>query len=261
MSALKKLAPQKEKHIFYVSTGAKEHFYTLRKMVIDRVGNARDDYICNLSTSKVEALAKAREYFELIQSRHGDSQVNLTLSSQPEFTTTQHFKSRKALSDDRLKEIENGITPIGRYNGFKITELPETYILWLADKFTGEVVTENDQVFQALCSAALGMALERKLFEKRYEENSQVGHLGEVGQRVSFKAEIAKYEVNLSFYGNILDYTLKVDGKTVKYRGSKYLGSVGDVVQLKATIDEHLILENAFKMTFVKRPTLEKKGL
>lgn len=258
MSAKKKAAPQKEKHILYVSTGAKEHFYTLRKMVIDRAGNTRDDYICNLSKDKVEAIAKAKEYFEQIQARNSAAQVELTLSSQPEFNTTQYFKSRKALSDDRLKDIENGITPIGRYNGFKVTELPETYILWLADKFTGEVVTDNDRVFQALCSAALGLALERKLFDKRIEENSQIGHFGEVGQRVSFRGEITKYEVNLSFYGNMLDYTLKVDGKTVKYRGSKFIGAVGDIVQIKATINEHLTLENGFKMTFVKRPTLEK---
>ena len=257
MSALKKATPQ-EKHIIYVSTGAKEHYYTLRKMVINHAGNSRDDYICNLSKDKNEALAKAKDYFVQIQSRGSSSHVALVLSDQPEFDTTQNFKSRKALSDERLNDIENGITPIGRYNGFKINELPETYILWLADSFTGQVVTDNDRVFQALCSAALGLALERKLFEKRIEENSQVDHLGEVGQRVSLKGEITKYEVSLSFYGNMLDYTLKVDGKTVKYRGSKFIGSVGDVVQLKATIDEHLTLDNGFKLTFVKRPSLEK---
>ena len=54
----------------------------------------------------------------------------------------------------------------------------------------------------------------------------------------------------------MLSYTLKVDGKTVKYRGSKYLGVVGDQVKLKATIDEHLTLDNGFKLTFIKRPTL-----
>lgn len=98
--------------------------------------------------------------------------------------------------------------------------------------------------------------MERNLFDKPPEENKAVCHIGEVGQRVNFKAEITKYEVSLSFYGNMLSYTLKVDGKTVKYRGSKYLGAVGDQVTLKATIDEHLTLDNGFKLTFIKRPTL-----
>ena len=134
--------------------------------------------------------------------------------------------------------------------------MPDSYVLWLADKFTGRAITDHDRTFQALAAAGLGLALERNLFQKPPEENKAICHFGEVGQRVNFVAEITKYEVSLSFYGNMLSYTLKVDGKTVKYRGSKYLGVVGDQVKLKATIDEHLTLDNGFKLTFIKRPTL-----
>lgn len=256
MRSNKKIASHSEKHILYISVGAKEHFYTLRKMVIDRSGSSWDDYICNLATSREEAITKAQECFSKIKKHLSNHDIDLSLSLEPEFNTSQYFKSRKALSDDRLKAIENGITPIGRYNGFKISELPDTYVLWLADKFTGRAITDHDRTFQALASAGLGLALERNLFDKPQEENKAVCHIGEVGQRVNFKAEITKYEVSLSFYGNMLSYTLKVDGKTVKYRGSKYLGAVGDQVTLKATIDEHLTLDNGFKLTFIKRPTL-----
>lgn len=256
MRSNKKIAANPEKHIFYISVGAKEHFYTLRKMVIDRNGSSWDDYICNLATTQEEAATKAMECFAKIKKHISSQDIDLSLCLEPEFNTTQHFKSRKALSGDRLKDIENGITPIGRYSGFKITELPDTYVLWLADKFTGRANTDHDRTFQALAAAGLGIALERNLFEQPPEENKAVGHFGEIGQRISFVGEITKYEVSLSFYGNMLSYTLKVDGKTVKYRGSKYLGAVGDQVKIKATIDEHVTLDNSFKLAFIKRPTL-----
>ena len=108
MRTNKKIASNLEKHILYISVGAKEHFYTLRKMVIDRSGSTWDDYICNLATSKEEAITKAQECFSKIKKHVGNQDIDLSLSLEPEFTTSQHFKSRKALSDDRLNDIENG---------------------------------------------------------------------------------------------------------------------------------------------------------
>jgi hypothetical protein len=253
-----KLVPQKEKHIFYVSVGAKEVLYTLRKMIVDKFGNSLDSYICNLAVNKVDALAKAQEFFDLISARAvtATPEINLILSLETEYETSQIFKSRKALSDERITQIEQGITPIGCYRGFKITELPEHYVLWLADQFTGNFATANDRVFQTLASVALGLALERKLFDQKTETKNTTCHLGEIGQRITFKAEISQYEVSLSFYGNIIDYTLLVDGKIVKYRGSKYIGSEGQHIKLKATIDEHLTIKDGSEMTFIKRPTL-----
>lgn len=258
MKSNAKFSNRKEKHIFYVSVGAKEVLYTLRKMIVDQTGHSWDSYICNLSANQNEALIKAQDFFNLISTRAAIAtpDIEVILSLEPEYNTTHNFKSRKVLSDERITQIENGITPFGAYRGFKISELPENYILWLADQFTGQFNTANDRVFQTLASVALGLALERNLFEQKLEKKSTTSHLGEIGQRTSFQAEITKYEVSLSFYGNILDYTLKVNGKTVKYRGSKYIGSAGQHVKLKATIDEHLIQKDGSEMTFIKRPAL-----
>ena len=137
-----------------------------------------------------------------------------------------------------------------------IAVLKSQNVLWLADQFTGKFATANDRVFQTLASVALGLALERKLFDQKSETKCTTCHLGEIGQRITFKAEITQYEVSLSFYGNMIDYTLQVDGKIVKYRGSKYIGSVGQHIKLKATIDEHLTIKDGSEMTFIKRPTL-----
>ena len=72
MRTNKKIASNLEKHILYISVGAKEHFYTLRKMVIDRSGSTWDDYICNLATSKEEAITKAQECFSKIKKHVGN---------------------------------------------------------------------------------------------------------------------------------------------------------------------------------------------
>lgn len=258
MTAMKKPVQQKEKHLFYISVGAKEAFYTLRKMIVTVTGESFDNYICNLSANKEDAVAKAQEYFNQISIRSAKTtpDIKLVLSLDPEFNTSENFKSRKVLNDDRIVQIENGITPIGSYRGFKITELPESHLLWLADQFTGLHTTANDRVFQTLASVALGLALERKLFDKKISSKSTICHLGEVGQRIEFKAEITAYDVTMSFYGNILNYTLLVGDKIIKYRGSKYIGSVGEYVNLKATIDEHITTDSNSEITFIKRPTI-----
>ncbi|EOZ8645438.1 DUF3820 family protein [Acinetobacter baumannii] len=249
-------AVKKEKHIFYVSVGAKEIYYTLRKMVIKTSGQISDDYVCTLSANKDEAITKAKDYFSSTAILLNNGDINLILSLKPEYNTSQKFKSKKVLSDDRITQIENGITPIGCYRGFKICELPEHYLIWLADQYTGEANTANDRVFQTLASVALNLVLERNLFNKDSVEKTTACPLGTIGERVKFCALIQEYDVSISFYGNVLSYTLLVDGKIVKYRGSKFIGAKGETINLKATIDEHLTVEDGSEVTFIKRPSL-----
>lgn len=255
-TATNQTSVKKEKHIFYVSVGAKEIYYTLRKMVIMPSGHTSDDYVCTLSANKEEAVTKAKEHFASLTDHLKNHGVSFVLSVEPEYTTSQKFKSRKVLSDDRISQIENGITPIGSYSGFKISELPDHYLLWLADQYTGQANTANDRVFQTLASVALNLVLERNLFNKEVVKKETTCPLGPVGERIKFSALIQEYDVSISFYGNILSYTLLVDGKIVKYRGSKFLGAVGDTICLKATIDEHLNVEDGLDITFIKRPSL-----
>lgn len=244
------------KNLFYISIGSKGVYYTLRKMQVFSSDVSVDSYVCNLSIDKEEAIEKAEAYFLKVKARTS-SNIEVLLNPNPEYETSNNIQPKITSYDERLNQIENGVTPIGKYAGYKLEDLPNAYVMWLAEQYTGEFTTNHEEVFQALCSTGLSIAIDRKLFEERQEKIDSSEHIGELGQRAILKnIEITKYDVSISFYGNVLKYTLDIDGKTAIYRGSKYLGVAGDVITLKANIAEHAVLENGFKITYLKRPTL-----
>ena len=241
--------------IFYISTGGKSVYYTLRQMEVYSTDVTTDRYVCNLAVDEIEAVEKAQMYVEKVKGRFL-SGVEVSLIEKPEYTTSAKIAPKTPSYDERLTQIENGIVPIGKYIGLTITDLPDSYILWLAEKYTGEVETNSEKVFQALAAVALGIAIDRQLFEERQAEIDKTEHLGAIGQRTILTGIIKKYETSISYYGNVLKYTLDVGGKTAIYRGSKFLGAIGDIITIKANIAEHAILDNGYKLTYLKRPAL-----
>lgn len=260
------LGLRKTQHTYYIGLGALDIFYTFRKEIIDKHGLVVSDaHICNLSTNLEEAQRKAEQYVQQIKDRLGDV-VDIVLDTEVEHTnwTKPNYKvSTMVLM--RLESLENGIVPFGKHSGTKIIDLPNAYILWMADK-NPNIENDNDSLpFKFLSDTCIGLCLERGLFEQRKQDNDKLHHYGEVGQRKIMTGVVkSAYQRRVLDYGGIgyrdlgiqYSYILEIEGCRVKYQGSVDLGCEGDTVTMKATITEHMTdSETNRKTTIIKRPS------
>lgn len=263
MSAVELRKPQ---HTYYIGLGALDIFYTFRKEIIDKYGlMVNDTHICNLSTNLEEAQRKAEQYVQQIKDRLGDA-VDIAFEKEVEHTNWVKPKYKvSAFVLMRLEAIENGVVPFGKHEGTKIVDLPDDYILWMADK-NPTIGDDNDSLpFKMLSDMCLGMCLERGLFEQRKQDNDKLKHYGEVGQRKVMTGIVkSAYQRRTGDYGGMghrdygiqYSYTLEIEGCNVRYQGSVDLGIAGDTVTMKATIAEHKVdSETKRKTTIIKRPS------
>lgn len=249
---------QKTRHVYYIGVGGKEVFYTFRRAVFDKMGNAHTSHICNLSTDEDEALNKAQTYVNKLLSRHDPETSNLIIEFDDscEFSTSQEFgKSLPIHVLNGLRTLENGIVPIGKYRGQKLEDLPDDYVLWFADQFEGMGDFVERIVAKKLSSLCLGMALTRSLFEERLAKNAKMTYLGEVGQRIIFEATITDAKVSHGYYGEKFHYILQSGNSVVLYDGTADIGNTGDVVKLKATISSIDVDGKGYKTSTIKRPS------
>lgn len=248
---------------YYVSTGAKNAMYTLRCRR-DVVGSPDlgafmpDYYLCNLAAEEERAVVKAREYVDAMRGRMGEREgFSITFIGCPDSET---FKRRGKLSvrdTHNIEQIEAGMFPFGKHAGKRISDAPDSYVLFFADKSSGE----NDVVMGALAAACMGIALEKGLVAKRElvraeraEQDAKSAFIGTIGDRREFVGELfmafeRRNECGPSTWIN----KIRVGDDIVTYIGSKALGEAGTRVEFKATVKRHDEYKGV-RTTVVSRP-------
>ncbi|WP_432262918.1 hypothetical protein [Cupriavidus sp. TMH.W2] len=233
---------------YYISTGRKGAFYTLRCRR-DAVGASAaasafmpDFYVCTLAADETRAAEKAAVYVEAMRERIGESDTfQIVFDDAPE---REAFKRRGRLSvrDTRTVErIEAGFFPFGKHAETPIAEAPDAYLLYWADKIRD---AEQDYVKAALAAACMGAALEKGLIAKRDAAraeraalDAQSNFLGTVGERRDFTGEVVTAYQKDEFSPWITK--VRCGDDLVTYVGNKALGTLGAVITFRATIKKH----------------------
>lgn len=247
---------------YYIGTGKFSVFYTLRSTTVwEGSSHCIDHHIVNLSMNVEEAVSKAAAYFAVIEAQlNKQPSKDLVISFDP---IPQEIRSGVRASKDMsrweircMDVIASGVMPFGTHQDTPFCELPDNYIVWLSEQ-KKEGDGERVLVMNACASIAMGVALERDLFNKRQAEIESHAHVGEVGTRTEIVAKITSVTVNDGKYGDVFKCNMKTpQGDVVIYKGSKFMGEVGDTLTMKANIDYHGATDNGFKYTVIKRPTI-----
>lgn len=242
-------------HYFYISTGAKSVFYTLRA----RRNAYNDNYICTLSTDADKAIAKATDYVEQYRARVGETEdFKIVFDSNADIELFKRQGKLSAKDTVLFGMIEDGLFPFGKHAHTNIADAPDSYILFWADK----AKEENNPIVSALADACVGVALERGLFEKReeakaakFELDSKSNFVGDLGERMVFEGELFGCFAKEGWDGSIF-YINKVrcGDDIITYMGKK-LGEQGDVIKFRATVKDHNEWQG-IKSTKVNRPKI-----
>lgn len=209
--------------IYYISTGAKECFYTLRKRFDEVVhfhagaeGQTdsrlveRDYHICNLSTDRATAIAAAKE------------RTGLDLSAA--------FDLQRI---ERRDEVDWSILQGGKYVGTSVHDLVETdrnYALWLAKEYPNE---EGSKTY-GKTATLLRALLARELAEQEAAREAHLERVRAAGReltpladrladgRGSFRDDVAK-DLRAGFlpHGRGRTIMLEILAKQKGRRGSR----------------------------------------
>lgn len=239
---------------FYISTGAKNVMYTLRC----KRGPYADHYIRTLAGSEGKAIEKAREYFEAFCERinyvESDDYV-LLFDENPDMVPNARRGRMSARETGYYDALMDGLAPYGKYAGQKLTDLPESYILFFADKF-GSCDTDIADAFAAAC---LGVALELGYITKRDEERQarrnldlKSQHIGQIGDRIVVEGDLYSCFHRESHFGDYFINKIRVGTDIVTYIGND-LGPKGPI-RIKATVKKHEVY-NGIASTTVNRPS------
>lgn len=139
--------------IYYISTGQKNGFYTLRhqfSVVIPTASGSRlhdyDQYLATLSTCPEKALEKARAMgyavskpqFTLDEIKRRKSEL---VQAEREALEKRIEEKRKAQENYLKKCLRNKVWPFGKYTGSKFSAAPVDYILYFGkDETLGPVL-------------------------------------------------------------------------------------------------------------------------
>lgn len=247
---------------FYISTGAKNAMHTLR-IRRDSAGlnpNFMPDfYVKNLAVDVETAQAKAQEHFDAWVERVGGDRPDFKvfLDLEPEYDITKRRGKLSVRDTHCIEMIESGRFPFGKHKGEEITNAPENYVLWFADKNkTGE---ETNPVMIALSSICMGVAFEKGFIAKREAAkqeraaiDSKSEFIGTVGERINFSGIIVTSFFKGDDMGGFWINKVRMGDNLVTYIGNK-LGEQGEEITFKATIKAHNEY-NGIKSTVVNRP-------
>lgn len=246
---------------YFISSGRKNAMYTLR---VERRGGeyTSDNYICNLSTDPDKAEEKAREYYDRMVDRLNKSDtLEMVFQGFADFDLFERRGKLSVYDTEKLEMVEQGIMPFGKHKGKVIADLPMYTILWWADQVAGE---NNGDVFQAVCSYCMGVALDKGYIAKREEIrkerdeiNAKSNFIGEPKQRLEMKGVVEQVIslgfTQVSYYTEVEKFLTKirVGDDVVVYFGNN-IAEKGDEITFKATVKEHSEY-NGVKQTTVQR--------
>lgn len=244
---------------FYISTGAKNAMYTLRSVRRMHGMNPEfmpDHYIRNLAADLEKAEQKAAEYVDAYRERVGETEGFSIILSFGADNAIYARRGKLSVNDTRMIEtIEAGISPFGKHAGEKIDDLPESYILFFADKY-GHTEKPVMEVFAAAC---LGVALERGYIAKRDERRDEQrkkdllsNFVGEIGVRQTFEGVVESVFYKETFEGGYYINKVRCGDDLVMYFGNK-LGEKGESLKFKGTVKNHCEYEEV-KSTQINRP-------
>jgi uncharacterized protein (DUF3820 family) len=250
---------QKMTVLVYCQTGKKNAMYTIRtQRIVPGIGIAvNDHYVCNVAATEEKAEAKALAYCERMQERMGDSVIVSYVGLDDGIIKRRGKMS--AFDTQSIEAIEAGEMPFGKHKGEKIADVPDGYIIWLADQMKDATLKP---VMAALASVAYNVAIERGLFAARearkvelQEMEAKSNFVGTIGERRVFEGELVsvwgkKFDDSndIAYYVN----KIKMGDDLIVYAGNK-LGERGEMLKIKATIKAHSEYNGA-KTTKVNRP-------
>lgn len=249
------------KIIFYISTGAKEVYYTLNKVVQEGAIVLSHNYVQNLSMEEDEAIEKA----EAFAKRLSDAGLDCVFDGTVDGETYGKLGSNLKVEDHfKMKKIQEGIMPFGKHKDKALKELPQDYMLWAISKFQSSTNPVENSLAFALLSAAIDLGYFQdgddilKCLTDFNHQNSKSEYIGEKGQRLTLECLI----VNTSGYYDDLyrqevhNILLKQGDNMIAYTGTKDLGHKGDTIKIKATI-KNTYESKGVKYTQITRPTIQ----
>jgi len=253
--------------IFYISTGRKSGFYTLRSLnvVVGSNFEPPDNHVCTLTASEDTSIEKAERYVEAFRARVPETQFfKINLDTSIEREVIQRMGKLSVRDTQHIQLVEAGIMPIGKHQGKVIAELPSGSILWYADNSKNV----NGPVMGAICDYCTGVAAERGYFQVREVQrdeyaklNSLSVYVGELKQRMDltgelfFQKENGGYFIGTEFVEPYWLQKVRCDGNVVVYSGSKKLGNIGEILTFRATVKRHDEYQGV-KQTVVNRPSV-----
>jgi hypothetical protein len=248
-------------HFAYISTGAKSAMFTLWLGRTDSLYHP-DNYICNLAGFGNEAVAieKAQDYCDRMSARLGSTVQFRGVWDEPR----NQRGSLSARDIDCLKQIESGVTPFGKHAGVAFANLPDSYVMFFADKVNDASL---NAVMSAFANACMGVAMERDLIakreakrEERRNQDALSAFIGTEGERMTFSGVVFsqfKKEAD-DFNDGYWINKIRCGDDIVVYIGNKF-GERDETVTFKATVKRHSEYQG-IKSTQVNRPKLMERA-
>lgn len=252
---------------FYISTGRKSGFYTLRAMnFMPGAGiEPPDNHVMTLTASEDTSIDKAQRYVDAFRSRVPETDhFKIEFDACIDNEVIPRRGNLSVRDSQHIEIVENGIMPFGKNKGKVIAELSEASILWYSDQSKNA----NGAVMSAICDRCAGIAAERGYFQarqvRRAEEQATYAssaHVGEIKQRLDFSGKILFIkECGGYFVGNEITpvywlHKIICDGNVIIYSGSKVLGERGDNICFRATVKHHGEYQGIMQ-TIVNRPAV-----
>lgn len=258
-------APTKITQTYYISTGRKNAMYTLRCRR-DGEGQAAhmfammpDFYVMTLAASEEKAIEKAREYVDTFRARVGETEYFQIVFC--EYPDHENFKRRGNLSvadTQKIMTIEKGVFPFGAHKDKHISEVPDSYILYWADK-AGQ--SDLEPVIMAIVAMCQGVAVEKGLIaarqavrDARHAADLKSNHVGTLDKRQEFTGVLEYVSgPNDGGMGRVWHFNkVRCGDDIVVYFGAP-LGIQGETITFRATVKEHCERDGV-KSTKVNRP-------
>jgi uncharacterized protein (DUF3820 family) len=195
---------------YFISTGDKNGFYTLRKMEIESsvdsdgmpYSKEKEIYFQNLSTDRAEALAKAKEITGY------DLEVGFDLTTIARLKEEEYARLR-ALRAEYLANFDASVFDGGKYDGRKIAEIfieDEQYVRWYANN--GWFSKDEQKLQQATCRALLAPAIAAEQASRDVNRQKLVAVFGEAWLRgfINHNQQTFCHNMALQILGIRFDY-------------------------------------------------------
>lgn len=257
--------------LFYITTGRKNGFYTLRTQNLFPAAHTLsgfeipDNHVCTLAASEESAIEKASAYVEAYRSRVPETEY-FKIQFDPCIDREVTIRRGNLSVQDSLllDELESGIMPFGKHKGKAIVDLPASSILWYADQSS----KEQRPVMSAICDFCAGIAAEKGYLAQREQDRAKEmetfglsKHVGDLKSRLTFSGKLIRvYQAGDYFNGAeyVPPYfiqTFHCGDDLIVYKGGKQLCEKNEILTFKATVKAHDEWKGV-KTTVVNRPKI-----